>query len=68
MDFINKTIIGLSVRTWFCIFILIGSFLTVYGWLHNMKSGGYVFEIVIGLIISVISIFVAAIPSPDKES
>ncbi len=67
MDFISKTIIGLSVRTWFCILILIGSFLTVYGWLHNMKSGGYVLVIVIGLIISVISIFIAAIPSPEKK-
>ena len=66
MDFVNKTIIGISVRSWFCIFLLIGSFLTVYGWLHNMKSGGHIFEIVFGLILSVVSIFIAAIPSTKK--
>ena len=68
MDFINKTILGLSIRSWFCVLLLIGSFLTVYGWLHNMKSGGHIFEIVAGLILSVVSIAIAAIPSPDKKS
>jgi len=63
MGFINKTFLGLSVRSWLCIVILVGSFLTVHGMVRNIQVGGHVFEFTFGIVISVISIFLAAIPS-----
>ena len=63
MEFINKVFMGLSVRSWLCVVILIGSFLSVHGLVRNMQVGGHVFEYTFGIVISVISIFFAAIPS-----
>ena len=63
MEFINKKILIMSVRSWLCVIILIGSFLTVYGVVMNMKKGGHELEYIFGIIISVVSIVLAAIPS-----
>lgn len=63
MGFIKKTFLGLSVRSWLCILILIGSFLTVHGIVMNVEKGGHELEYIFGIIISVISIVIAAIPS-----
>ncbi|MFH1760349.1 MAG: hypothetical protein ABIA63_04535 [bacterium] len=66
MEFINKTILGLSVRSWLCVVILIGSFLTVHGMVRNIQVGGHIFEYTVGIVISVVSIFLAAVPSKNK--
>lgn len=63
MDFINKIFLRLSVRSWLCIVILIGGFLTIHGIVKNIQVGGHIFEYIFGIVISVISIFLAAIPS-----
>ncbi len=63
MEFINKVFWGMSVRSWLCIIILIGSFFTVHGIVRNIQVGGHVIEYILGIVISVVSIFLAAIPS-----
>lgn len=63
MRFINKTFLGLSVRSWLCVVILIGSFLTVHGIVMNIEKGGHELEYIFGISISVISIVIAAVPS-----
>ncbi len=63
MELINKVFMGMSVRSWLCVVILIGSFLTVHGLVRNMQVGGHQIEYTIGIVISAISIFLAAIPS-----
>ena len=65
MRFISKSFLGMSVRSWLCVIILVGSFLTVHGLVMHTKVGGHVFEYVFGIIISVIGMLLAAIPS-DK--
>ncbi|MCK4966817.1 hypothetical protein KAS50_07290, partial [bacterium] len=65
MRFINKSFLGASVRTWLCIVILIGSFLTVHGIVMNTKVGGHVFEYVFGIVLAVVSMLLAAVPT-DK--
>lgn len=63
MNFIGKNFLGMSIRSWLCVVILIGSFLTVYGIKMNVSEGGYVSVYVIGIIISVIGMLLAAIPA-----
>ena len=63
MRFIDKTFLGMSTRSWLCVVILIGSFFTVHGMVMNIKAGGHVLEYTFGIIISVIGIIFAAVPS-----
>ena len=63
MEFISKVFLRLSVRSWLCIVILIGSFLAVHGIVGKIQAGGHELEYIFGIVISVVSIFLAAIPS-----
>ena len=63
MRFINKSFLGASVRTWLCVVILAGSFLTVHGIVMNTKVGGHVFEYVFGIVLAIVGMLLAAIPT-----
>jgi hypothetical protein len=56
----------LSVRSICTAILMIGAFLVVHGSLKRIAEGGYLLECLLGIVVSVIAIIIAAIP-PKKS-
>lgn len=52
-----------GIRSLLTIFLMIGAFLVVHGLLMRITIGGHLFEFLLGIVISVVTIAMAAIPS-----
>jgi hypothetical protein len=57
---------NLSVRSLCIAILMIGAFLVVHGFLKRLAEGGYLLECLLGIVVSVIAIIIAAIP-PKKS-
>ncbi|HEX9973334.1 MAG TPA: hypothetical protein VGD14_14775 [bacterium] len=58
---------NLSVRSLCIAILMIGAFLVVHGFLKRLAEGGYLLECLLGIVVSVIAIIIAAIPSKKSD-
>lgn len=65
---IEKRVVGkLSLRSIFTAMLMIGAFMVVHGFLMRLISGGHLIELIAGIIISALSIVIAAFPSKVSD-
>ena len=66
---IDDRVLGiLSVRSFCTVILMVGAFLVVHGFLKRLAEGGYLLECLLGIILSVIAIIIAAIPPQKSDS
>lgn len=68
MNFIDKTFIKFTIRTWLCILLMAGSFLFSHGVIKQIELARNTIEYSIGICICIFSIFIGAIPSNVKSN
>ena len=65
---IEDKIIGhISIRSLCTIILMIGAFFVVHGYIRRLVVGGHLSECVMGIVISIIAIILAAIPSQEQN-
>lgn len=65
---IEDKIIGLiNIRSLCTIMLMIGAFFVVHGYIKRLVVGGHLSECLLGIVISIIAIVIAAIPSKEQD-
>jgi hypothetical protein len=63
----DKIIGYINIRSLCTIILMIGAFFVVHGYIKRLVAGGHLSECLLGIVISIIAIVIAAIPSKEKD-
>ena len=65
---IEDKIVGhISIRSLCTIILMIGAFFVVHGYIKRLVAGGHLSECLLGIVISIMAIVIAAIPSQQQD-